>query len=242
MIKKSNIIDEKYGMLTIIERMLPKGGTVPVLCECICGNKKVISLGDLRRGKTTSCGCYRKQKTKNRLFKDISGNLYGMLTVLYLDPNHTSGKTKYICKCSCENKLISIGRDNLVRGITNSCGCIRKRRGKDHWAYKENAEKRKKRNNGSEYIEFRKLVMERDSYSCILCGKIGGYLEVHHLDGYHWCEEKRFDIENAVTLCNHANGCHKLFHSKYGRKNNTREQFDEFFENYQKLIWSSILF
>jgi len=71
---------------------------------------------------------------------------------------------------------------------------------------------------------WRTSVIERDNYKCIICEE-KDKLEVHHLDGYHWCKSRRYDIDNGVTLCSE---CHKEFHSIYTTKNNTEEQFEEF--------------
>lgn len=73
--------------------------------------------------------------------------------------------------------------------------------------------------------DWRKQVYERDDYTCQCCGQRGGRLNAHHLDGYNWCVEGRFDVGNGVTLCE---DCHKTFHKKYGYKNNTSQQFKEF--------------
>ena len=67
-------------------------------------------------------------------------------------------------------------------------------------------------------------VIKRDNGKCVLCEE-NGKLEVHHLDGYHWCKSRRYDIDNGVTLCSE---CHKEFHSIYTTKNNTEEQFKKF--------------
>lgn len=73
--------------------------------------------------------------------------------------------------------------------------------------------------------EFIKKVLARDNYTCQCCGKSkSNNMEVHHLDGYNWCKEKRSNETNGVTLCCN---CHKNFHSIYGRGNNTKEQFEE---------------
>ena len=50
-------------------------------------------------------------------------------------------------------------------------------------------------------------------------------LNAHHLNGWAWAKDQRFDLENGITLCEN---CHKLFHSIYGRGKNTREQYEEF--------------
>ena len=74
--------------------------------------------------------------------------------------------------------------------------------------------------------------MERDDFTCVTCHERGGRMVAHHLDGYNWCKEKRFDISNGVTLCNE---CHKDFHSTYGYGDNTKEQFEEYVFNHKNL-------
>ena len=69
------------------------------------------------------------------------------------------------------------------------------------------------------------MVFEKYDYTCKCCGKRGGNLVAHHLEGYNWCIEKRFDVDNGVVLCDK---CHKLFHKEYGYGNNTKEQFNIF--------------
>lgn len=76
----------------------------------------------------------------------------------------------------------------------------------------------------TEYTEFIRNVLARDNYTCQCCGKEHDDIEVHHLDGYNWCIEKRTDETNALLLCS---TCHSNFHSIYGRGNNTKEQFEE---------------
>lgn len=78
-----------------------------------------------------------------------------------------------------------------------------------------------------EYTEFVRRVIKRDNYTCHYCGKRNNNIEVHHLDGYNWCKEKRVDDTNGVTLCA---DCHKAFHSIYGYGNNTKEQFEEWID------------
>ncbi|MCU9811191.1 HNH endonuclease [Paraclostridium sp. AKS81] len=78
--------------------------------------------------------------------------------------------------------------------------------------------------------KWRKEVFQRDDYTCKCCGNKSSKgkavtLNAHHLDGYNWCESRRFDVTNGVTLCKE---CHFSFHRIYGNGNNTEKQFIEF--------------
>ena len=81
-----------------------------------------------------------------------------------------------------------------------------------------------------EYQDFRREVLKRDNYKCVITG-MGGNLEVHHLNGVSLSKEEALMPSNAVTL--HAS-VHAKFHLVYGRGNNTKEQFEEFRSNYKK--------
>lgn len=60
---------------------------------------------------------------------DLTGKVFGRLSVLYRDDDSVakSGKrhTKWMCQCECGN-MISVVSNNLTRGATTSCGCARK--------------------------------------------------------------------------------------------------------------------
>lgn len=67
-----------------------------------------------------------------RKSKDLTGQTFGRLTVVkqagyYVQP---SGQKKllYLCKCSCGN-TITVRADNLRKGHTKSCGCLKRERG-----------------------------------------------------------------------------------------------------------------
>lgn len=52
-------------------------------------------------------------------------------------------------------------------------------------------------------------VLERDDYTCRICGAHGGKLTAHHLYSYSNYPEKKFDLDNGLTICQHE---HKEFH------------------------------
>lgn len=110
-------IGERYGKLTVIANTGKRTKKEPIwLCKCDCGNYKEVPTGSLMSGHTQSCGCLRIGAHS----KDITGNKYGKLTVLYRDINNP---TKWICQCECGN-IKSITSHNLQHNMTTSCGCI----------------------------------------------------------------------------------------------------------------------
>lgn len=63
-----DLIGQRFGRLVVLKRasdyISPKGCKQPqYLCECDCGNKKVIVGQSLRIGDSKSCGCLRKENS-----------------------------------------------------------------------------------------------------------------------------------------------------------------------------------
>lgn len=143
-------------------------------------------------------------------------------------------KNSKICN-ECHSKIFAkIGADNLktlvFSGEKNPMYGVR-RYGKDNPNYNPNKtdkerETQRYKLHGDDVKKWRVLVYKKDNYTCQCCGyNKGKILNAHHLDGYSWCKDKRFDVNNGVTLCKK---CHMKFHHIYGVKNNTREQFNKF--------------
>lgn len=65
--------------------------------------------------------------------KDLTGQKFGRLTVIKRGPNSKSRNTQWWCLCDCqidksqeEQKLTLVIGNNLIRGITKSCGCLQR--------------------------------------------------------------------------------------------------------------------
>lgn len=84
--------------------------------------------------------------------------------------------------------------------------------------------------NDKKFIEWREAVFARDNWTCQKSGEKSGngkkvILNAHHIQNFSNFPELRMNIENGITLSEKS---HKEFHKKYGRKNNTPEQLQEF--------------
>lgn len=89
-----------------------------------------------------------------------------------------------------------------------------------------------------EYREWRKSVFDRDFYTCQKCGCRNGNgkyirLEAHHIFNWAKYPEMRYELSNGITLCSQ---CHSDFHSVFGKKDNTKEQLNQFLNNEDKKI------
>ena len=68
-------------------------------------------------------------------------------------------------------------------------------------------------------------VFARDGYVCQKTGVRGGRLTAHHILNFSSHPELRLAIDNGITLSVES---HIEFHKIYGKKNNSREQLEEF--------------
>lgn len=60
---------------------------------------------------------------------DLTGQVFGNLTVLERAPNNANGSAMWKCQCNCKDKNIIIARGaDLRRGHTKSCGCYQRQR------------------------------------------------------------------------------------------------------------------
>lgn len=63
----SDDIGMRYGALVVLSVAgRAKDSRKLLLCQCDCGNRKVIKQTALRRGYTLSCGCYRSELLAQR--------------------------------------------------------------------------------------------------------------------------------------------------------------------------------
>jgi hypothetical protein len=67
MSKPIDLEGKRFNRLIVVGLGNPtKSGQKTWLCICDCGNAKEVRHGDLRNGKSLSCGCIQKEELKNR--------------------------------------------------------------------------------------------------------------------------------------------------------------------------------
>lgn len=176
----------------------------------------------------------RRNKKNHYCSKECSHKHKGLLFSKENHPNWKGGEM--ITRCDYCEKEIAVPKSRFYKNKNNFCSikCLGKYKSinnigenNPNWNPDITDEERERERNIEGYTDFIKKVLERDNYTCQCCGKkeeVSGKLNVHHLDGYNWCIEKRTDETNGITLCEE---CHKDFHSIYGRGSNTKEQFEE---------------
>lgn len=113
-----------FGMLTVLSdgdpHKYPSGKQSSTsICKCECGNEITVRNGNLKSGKTKSCGCLR---TLPHIKNNLSGQKFGRLFVIEPVPERNCGHVVYKCKCDC-GKYKNVVGIMLSRGDTKSCGC-----------------------------------------------------------------------------------------------------------------------
>lgn len=269
----------KFGRLTVIKRCgSNKYGRALWLCKCECGNEVIVRGHSLRRGDTTSCGCYQKDKTKERWEdeefkqKQKNGTKAKWKDEEYRQMQSDKMKEKWNDKDFRQMQSEQRRRMNEEQWQDEEFRQMKSNKTREQW--KDEDMKWKMNYKGgispiSTYLRSLPIVSQwiddckkQVNYTCELTGKVGVKLHTHHLKAFNtivleahelhdieikkqvkdYNEEELHKLEeyvaswhkdtsNAVVLCEEV---HKLFHSLYGKGNNTKEQYIEFKERKQR--------
>lgn len=143
-----NLIDltgQRFGKLTVLERdyQHPDKKRAYWKCQCDCGNIITTRGESLRTGHTTSCGCVRENKIKDKQekqqqikYKDYTNQKIGRLLVLNRNMERSDKKhTYWNCLCDCGNLCVKRS-DTFVSVPVPSCGCYKKEHTSEQWAAK----------------------------------------------------------------------------------------------------------
>lgn len=219
---------QEKGM-TLLEEY--KGRDYEHKIQCSCGSTHTMYYGNAVRGKGGCVDCFRfkiefTEERKDNISNSLKGKYIGAL-----NPNYG--------KCLSEEAKEKISKANFKGGLPKCEDC-----GKQLVNYTATRCKscNTKGENNPMYIQDRTLLKDgarvggigswrtsilESQDTCIICG-IKDNLHVHHLQSYRDFPELRLDIINGIVLCSQH---HRKFHSEYGNKDFTRDDFIEFYIN-----------
>lgn len=140
--KRPYLVGQRFGKLIVIKLSDKKNNRNIKMweCKCDCGATCYATTNSLKTNNTRSCGCLQKEIASQLKSIDLTGQQFGMLTVIELDDTRiTKGNKHWKCKCSC-GRFSSPTTHALLSGNTKSCGCQQKKPIKDltgqrfgHW-------------------------------------------------------------------------------------------------------------
>jgi len=226
--KKGRFKVKKDTKILVKVQDLSKGTETKVLRRCDkCGIEDWVRFNQYKdfckKCATIKSNVKRNIKDVVKIFED---NGCKLLSKEYKN-NYT--KLDFICICGRKSK---ISLNSFLSGHIRCFDCgrkstSRKLSGKNAPWYNHHKtdEERFLQRKYPEYIHWRKLVYERDKYTCQCCKKNGIVLNAHHIENYSNNIELRLKIDNGITMCK---DCHNEFHKKFGKRNNNSHQLDEF--------------
>lgn len=230
---------DEYGLQYISGEYLNFDSKIVVKCSN-CENEMITTLRTAKNAYTNG-NVLVCDTCKNNKLRDYFKTDFDMIKKEYEDNNcillskqedykNAWSKLKFIAKCGHEHtSSFQVFKDSKHHMCPKCAIDMNSGENAYNWNGGYDNEKIKFRKT-YEFKSFVKNVFKRDNYTCQCChiksqNQKSIILNAHHLDGYNWCEEKRVDVDNGITLCKE---CHDKFHNIYGRGNNTKEQFEEF--------------
>jgi hypothetical protein len=160
-----------------------------------------------------------KKKRNIKRFKEMLGLKFGKATVVsFSHINESTMGAHWVIKCECGVEK-SVSGNSLRMGATKGCGCESKKQlllgiktllgrkrpdiaGEKNPSWKGGVTpKHLAFRQSMEYKKWRRLVFERDGYTCVFCRKKGVVLNADHIKPFCAFESLRLDVDNGRTLC-----------------------------------------
>jgi len=186
--------------------------------KCKCGNESKISFVQFRMGHRCMKCSGNEKFTFEYVKKSFSEKKCELLETEY---KNSQQPMRYRCNFGHIEKT-------AFNSFMSGRKCKQCEKERIDMFYRENPKNRKM---CSEYREWRKNVLERDNYKCLVC-KNGMNLHAHHLKNYRDYPELVIQIDNGATVCKK---CHIKFHGKYGRMKNNEMQFQEYIRDFGQI-------
>lgn len=248
--------------LTIIDLEKELGKPLIAVLRCECGNVIKRPQKEFLKGKIKSCGCLKReisvkaaQRTSDRklekeqksllrkqsrppfvLKKDLSGMVFGGLTVLYwcgvrFDKGGHPSPLWY-CRCKCGKEGVKTTPGLYLENV--SCGCFYYERRKtraiilsqkrkerileyldEEWAPRDDEDHNHRRLRGT----IKSLLLVKFPNGCAICGHKPipeTRLCAHHYKAHALFPKLRYLLSNQVLLCE---SCHNTLHKELGWEN-----------------------
>ena len=125
-----DLTGQRFGRWTVLNLCEKTGRERYWRCQCDCGTIKDVMGRNLKNGKSTSCGCYKKERNTQLISSlnqqralDLTGQKYGLLTPIEPTNERSGGSVVWKCQCDCGNiTYVSVSGLRGSRPI-RSCGC-----------------------------------------------------------------------------------------------------------------------
>ena len=101
-----DITGKRFGKLVVLHRLDKSHnvhGNAQWTCQCDCGNQCIRSIGELKRSKCASCGCFTGELLSRPKVVDLLGKRFGNLTVIGREKS-VNHRVMWRCLCDCGNK------------------------------------------------------------------------------------------------------------------------------------------
>lgn len=135
--RKIDLTGRVFGRLTVLresDSAVQRSQDTLWLCQCSCAAETLVNASSyaLRHGRKVSCGCYRREVVRAAValrrrprVRDLTGRVFGRLTVLGLAGFNARQCSEWVCACACEEGVFcTASGEALVRGQKRSCGCL----------------------------------------------------------------------------------------------------------------------
>lgn len=129
-------IGTRFGRLEVIDNIYHKNDETESKCKCDCGNIIIVKSTNLKKGNTTSCGCYKKERMsmigkQYSKMSDLTGQRFGKLVAIEPTEKRVSKSVVWKCLCDCGN-YHEVSAQNLKNGDIVQCKeCRTYSRGED---------------------------------------------------------------------------------------------------------------
>jgi hypothetical protein len=189
--------------------------------KCFCGKIFITQPSEVKRGKTVSCGCYRREASTIRMNKQIENNnglSIGTKKINYRNyisennlkiidpviPEKDSGMDYWNVLCPKCNQIFQTKPRDVINSKTKSCKCsqynnmIAAKKARDERIRLENGGIRLTDLNNSLRMgicnPIKQLIFKLDNYTCNLCyGNKNMYFNMHHIVPIKLNSDFKFD-------------------------------------------------